>query len=155
MDREHKLPDSNLPLPRSRLLEQSTMSSLLLMLLDLVLVLLLRALDSPLEILARKLNSCSDRALLLFLYVSLLFPLQFLPLCYTQTFSFFMFTSYCFASLRTDIQGAFNQITSTLDEKTRTDSHPGIVSQATSAFQTGVHKVDDFLNDVSPSPTGQ
>jgi len=47
------------------------------------------------------------------------------------------------------VSGAFNQITSTLDEKTRTDTHPGIVSQATSAFQTGVHKVDDFLNDKS------
>jgi hypothetical protein len=48
-----------------------------------------------------------------------------------------------------DEKGAFNQITTTLDEKTKTDTHPGIVTQATSAFQTGVHKVDDFLNDVS------
>jgi hypothetical protein len=47
-----------------------------------------------------------------------------------------------------NFQGAFNQITSTLDEKTKTDTHPGIVTQATTAFQTGVHKVDDFLNDV-------
>jgi hypothetical protein len=54
-----------------------------------------------------------------------------------------------FAPLRADMQGAFNQITSTLDEKTKTDTHPGIVTQATSAFQTGVHKVDDFLSDVS------
>jgi len=50
------------------------------------------------------------------------------------------------------VSGAFNQITTTLDEKTKTDTHPGIVSQATAAFQTGVHKVDDFLNDKTTAP---
>lgn len=46
-------------------------------------------------------------------------------------------------------QSTFNQITHTLDEKTKSDTHPGIVTQATSAFEKGVHKVDDFLNEVS------
>lgn len=66
----------------------------------------------------------------------------------------FIPATHFLAPLRADMQGAFNQITSTLDEKTKTDTHPGIVTQATSAFQTGVHKVDDFLSDVSSSPIG-
>jgi len=132
------------------------MSSLLLTLLGLVLVLPVRALDSQLEIWARKLSSCSDRGWLLFLYVSPLFPLESLSaLLHSEALHFHAHLPYRSASLKTNMQGAFNQITSTLDEKTRTDTHPGIVSQATSAFQTGVHKVDDFLNDVSFRPTGR
>jgi hypothetical protein len=49
----------------------------------------------------------------------------------------------------TDSQGAFNQITHTIEEKTKTDTHPGLVTQAQNAFQTGVHKVETFLDDVS------
>jgi hypothetical protein len=126
------------------------------MLLDLVLGLLARVLDSLLGIWVRKLNSCLGKDWLLSPYVPLLFPVSsphprpsssaLLRLLFPLAQLLF------FASLRADLQDAFNQITSTLDEKTKTDTHPGIVTQATSAFQTGVHKVDDFLSDVSSSP---
>jgi hypothetical protein len=52
---------------------------------------------------------------------------------------------------KADTQGAFNQITHTIEEKTKTDTHPGLVTQAQNAFQTGVHKVETFLDDVSHS----
>jgi hypothetical protein len=128
------------------------------MLLDLVPVLLVRVLDSRPEIWVRKLNNCLVRDWLLFLYVPSppTTHFQFLTPSLHRSIQRLLFSLdqslLSFAPLRADMQGAFNQITSTLDEKTKTDTHPGIVTQATSAFQTGVHKVDDFLSDVSSSP---
>ncbi|ORY33746.1 hypothetical protein BCR39DRAFT_518975 [Naematelia encephala] len=53
------------------------------------------------------------------------------------------------------IQGAFNTLTHTIDEKTASPTHPGIISQVTAAVQKGVEKVDSLLDQpVTPAAPG-
>jgi hypothetical protein len=47
------------------------------------------------------------------------------------------------------IQGAIHQVTNTIETRTTTDSHPGLVTQAQNLVKQGQDKLDSFLDAVS------
>ena len=47
------------------------------------------------------------------------------------------------------IQNTFTQLTQTIEEKTASPSHPGVITQVTNAVQQGAARVDAFIDQVS------
>jgi len=46
------------------------------------------------------------------------------------------------------VSNTITQLTHTIDEKTKSESHPGIITQAAAAIEKGVAKVDEFFDHV-------
>ncbi|WWD15839.1 hypothetical protein CI109_100263 [Kwoniella shandongensis] len=51
------------------------------------------------------------------------------------------------------VQSTFTQITHTIDEKTASPTHPGLITQVTNAVHKGVEKAEHFLNEAADSNT--
>jgi hypothetical protein len=50
----------------------------------------------------------------------------------------------------TNWQSTFTNLTNTIDQKTTTANHPGVITQLTNVVNKGISKVDEFVNaDVS------
>jgi hypothetical protein len=49
----------------------------------------------------------------------------------------------------TSRQSTFTQLTHSIDERTASTTHPGIITQVTQAIEKGVEKVDSFIEAVS------
>lgn len=47
------------------------------------------------------------------------------------------------------VQSTFNQITNTIEQRTTTDSHPGILTQMSNVVHKGLDKVEGFLNEAT------
>lgn len=51
--------------------------------------------------------------------------------------------------LKIGYKSTFNQLTNTIEQKTTTDAHPGIITQMSNAVHKGLDKVEELLNEVS------
>ncbi|WVQ78020.1 hypothetical protein IAT38_000101 [Cryptococcus sp. DSM 104549] len=49
------------------------------------------------------------------------------------------------------VQSTFNQLTNTIEQRTTTESHPGLITQVTNAVHKGVEKVEGLLNEATDS----
>lgn len=47
------------------------------------------------------------------------------------------------------VQSTFNQLTNTIEQKTTTDAHPGIITQMSNAVHKGLDKVEELLNEAA------
>ncbi|ADV20504.1 hypothetical protein I315_04258 [Cryptococcus gattii Ru294] len=47
------------------------------------------------------------------------------------------------------VQSTFNQLTNTIEQKTTTDAHPGIITQMSNAVHKGLDKVEGLLNEAA------
>jgi len=57
-----------------------------------------------------------------------------------------------FDQVTSAVQHKFTQLTHTIDEKTATPEHPGLITQVTNAVHKGVEKVDAFLEEHTATP---
>ncbi|RSH91268.1 hypothetical protein EHS25_009567 [Saitozyma podzolica] len=52
------------------------------------------------------------------------------------------------------VQSTFTQLTHSIDERTASTTHPGIITQVTQAIEKGVEKVDSFIEAKTAPTTG-